>query len=106
VAADGHEAVVRLLLAKKGVDPDSKASMISPSISGQGGLYERGDLFTRLIQSVINANYDGPYAVVLFLYVFLHLLGCEPAGTGTAIPSGEVFEEHISRDGAVLPQAF
>ena len=48
----------------------------------------------------------GPYAAVLFPYVFLHLLGCEPAGMGTAIPSGEVFEEHISRDGAVLPQAF
>jgi hypothetical protein len=31
-------------------------------------------------------------------------LGCEPAGTGTAIPSGEVFKKYIARDGAVLPQ--
>ena len=29
----------------------------------------------------------------------------EPARTGLALPSGEVFNEHVARDGAVLLQA-
>jgi ankyrin repeat protein len=39
-AANRHEAVVRLLLAKNGVDPDSKVSRISPSISLVTGVRE------------------------------------------------------------------
>lgn len=31
---------------------------ISLSISGQGRLYERGDISTQLIQSVVNAHYE------------------------------------------------
>jgi hypothetical protein len=41
-------------------------------------------------------------------YVFDRLevrLWCEPARTGLAVPSGEVFNEHVARDGAVLLQA-
>jgi hypothetical protein len=41
-------------------------------------------------------------------YVFDRLkvrLWCEPARTGLAVPSGEVFNEYVARDGAVLLQA-
>ena len=44
--------------------------MISPSISGQGGLYERGSFFTQLIQSVVSANYDW------FLYIAVRCRRC------------------------------
>jgi hypothetical protein len=41
-------------------------------------------------------------------YVFDRLevrLWCEPARTGLAVPSSEVFNEHVARDRAVLLQA-
>jgi hypothetical protein len=41
-------------------------------------------------------------------YIFDRLevsLWCEPAKTGLAILSGEIFNEHVTRDGTVLLQA-
>jgi hypothetical protein len=34
------------------------AGCATGDVTGQGGLYKQGNLFTRLIQSIINVNYD------------------------------------------------
>jgi hypothetical protein len=34
------------------------AGCATDDVTGQGGSYERGDLFARLIQSIVNANYN------------------------------------------------